>query len=209
MTGPTARTPGDRLAALEAQVASLRGQARAVFTRLDNAGISGDRDLAADLVTLAKIVTDPEITLYGTRHQHPAAVALAEALTRENTGAAPQGPGAPCWIGITPDQRAAQLAELRTWIDAVLRPEYDGYEIRGCWANHPHAIWELSTLAAEWHRTYNRRQPDLRQALEFHDRWLPGTMRRVAAVTRKCEAECDHQKPGKNETPAGGPELEP
>jgi hypothetical protein len=41
------------------------------------------------------------------------------------------------------------------------------------------AIWELSTLAAEWHRTYSGTRPDLARALEFYDRWLPGTMRRI------------------------------
>ena len=82
------------------------------------------------------------------------------------------------------------LDGLRQWADAVLRQHYDGYELRDCWPRHIHAIWELSTLAAEWHRTYNRKNPDLDRALEFHDRWLPGAMRRVADITRRCNPEC-------------------
>ena len=101
-----------------------------------------------------------------------------------------RGPAAPCWIGLSPQDHAAQLAELRQWADTILRREYGGYQLADCWANHPHAIWELSTLAAEWHRTYGRNRPSLDRALEFHDRWLPGTMRRIADITRRCNPEC-------------------
>ena len=80
--------------------------------------------------------------------------------------------------------------ELRQWTDTILRREYGGYPLPACWANHRHAIWELSTLAAEWHCTYTRNRPSLDRALEFHDRWLPGTMRRLADITRRCNPEC-------------------
>jgi hypothetical protein len=72
----------------------------------------------------------------------------------------------------------------------VLRQHYGGYELRDCWPRHIHAIWELSTLAAEWHRIYDGTRPDLAQALEFHDRWLPGTMRRITGITGKCMPQC-------------------
>ena len=47
-----------------------------------------------------------------------------------------------------------------------------------------------ATLAAEWHHIYGGERPDLARALEFYDRWLPGTMRRIAAITRSCVPEC-------------------
>ena len=103
---------------------------------------------------------------------------------------APRGPAAPCWIGLDRHAFAAQLAELRRWSDTVLRQHYCGYELRDCWPSHIHAIWELSTLAAEWHRIYGSERPDLARALEFYDRWLPGTMRRIAGITRTCVPEC-------------------
>jgi hypothetical protein len=83
-----------------------------------------------------------------------------------------------------------QLAELRQWADTVLRRQYRGYELRDCWPSHIHAIWELSTLAAEWHHTHGDERPDLARALEFYDRWLPNTMRRIAGITRTCIPEC-------------------
>jgi len=59
----------------------------------------------------------------------------------------------------------------------VLRQHYSGYELRECWPRHTHAVWELSTLAAEWHHIYAGTRPDLARALEFYDRWLPARIR--------------------------------
>ena len=72
----------------------------------------------------------------------------------------------------------------------MLRQHYGGYELPECWPRHIHAIWELSTLAAEWHHIYAGTRPDLARALEFYDRWLPGTMRRITDMTRGCMPQC-------------------
>jgi hypothetical protein len=104
--------------------------------------------------------------------------------------AAPRGPAAPYWIGLDRPAFDAQLAELRQWADTVLRRYYGGYELRDCRPSHLHAIWELSTLAAAWQRAYGGQRPDLARALKFYDRWLPGTMRRIAYITRTCVPEC-------------------
>jgi hypothetical protein len=167
MTSPPEPAPAEATttAALAVQVAALRGQVRLIFARLDKAGLTGDLNLADQFAELAATVT--------------------QALESP-----PRGPAAPYWIGLDPAEHAAQLAELREWTDTVLRREYGGYQFADCWANHPHAIWELSTLAAEWHRTYGSSRPSLDRALEFHDRWLPGTMRRIADITRRCNPEC-------------------
>jgi len=167
---PEPSPSGEAIVRLAVQVAALRGQVRLIKERLDRAGLTGDLNLADRLDELARTVTDA-------------------------LDSPPHGPAAPCWTGLNPADRASQLTELRQWADTVLRREYGGYQLRGCWANHPHAIWELSTLAAEWHRTYNRRQPSLDRALEFHDRWLPGTMRRIADITRRCNPECAARRP--------------
>ena len=128
----------------------------------------------------------------------PTASPTSPATVTEILDSPPRGPAAPCWIGLDPAEHAAQLAELRQWANTVLRREYGGYQLAACWANHPHAIWELSTLAAEWHRTYSSNQPSLDRALEFHDRWLPGTMRRIADITRRCNPECAARRPAPN-----------
>jgi hypothetical protein len=170
MTSPRAEPPaqalGESLAALAVQVAALRGQIAMINQRLDQAGLRGDLDLAARFEELAQTV--------------------AGALD----AAAPRGPAAPYWIGLDRPAFDAQLAELRQWADTVLRRHYCGYELRDCWPSHLHAIWELSTLAAAWQHAYGGQRPDLARALEFYDRWLPGTMRRIAHITRTCVPEC-------------------
>jgi hypothetical protein len=163
---PSGRALGESLAALAVQVAALRGQVSLINKRLDRAGLRGDLDLAAKFEDLARTVAD--------------------ALD----AAAPCGPAAPYWIGLDRDTYAARLAELRRWTETVLHTQYGSYELRDCWPNHPQAVWELSTLAAEWHRTYSGTRPDLARALEFYDRWLPNTMRRLADMTRTCIPGC-------------------
>jgi hypothetical protein len=159
-------TPDSTVAALAVQLAALRGQVGMLTRRLDQAGLTGDLDLAARFEELARTVAD--------------------ALD----AASPRGPAAPYWLDLDREAYAAQLAELRGWVDTVLRPSYGGYEPRDCWPSHIHVIWELSTLAAEWHRTYGGQRRDLPRALEFYDRWLPGTMRRVSEFTRACVGQC-------------------
>ena len=163
---PSPRTLGESLAALAAQVADLRGQIQAINDRLDRAGLRGGLNLAARFEDLAQTVTG--------------------ALD----AAAPRGPAAPSWIGLDRDTYHARLADLRHWADTVLRQHCGGYELRDCWPRHIHAVWELSTLAAEWHRTYTGARPDLARALEFYDRWLPGTIRRITGITRACMPQC-------------------
>ena len=163
---PSPRAMGESLAALAAQLADLRGQVHVINERLDQAGLRADLNLAARFDQLAQTVTD--------------------ALD----AAGPRGPAAPYWIGLDRDTYHAQLADLRRWAGTVLLPHYGGYELADCWPRHIHAIWELSTLAAEWYRTYGGNRPDLARALEFYDRWLPGTMRRIAGITRQCIPQC-------------------
>ena len=163
---PSPRALGESLAALAAQLADLRGEIRAINERLDQAGLRADLNLADRFEDLAQTVAD--------------------ALD----AAAPRGPAAPYWIGLDRDTYHARLVDLQRWADTVLCQHYGGYELRDCWPRHIHAVWELSTLAAEWHRTYSGSRPDLARALEFYDRWLPNTMRRIAGMTRACMTQC-------------------
>ena len=49
------------------------------------------------------------------------------------------------------------LAELRHWVEDFARKQYPAYmaRLRPCWPNHPEAVWELSTLMAEWERGWS------------------------------------------------------
>jgi hypothetical protein len=72
----------------------------------------------------------------------------------------PRGSAAPYWLDLDREAYAAQLAELKQRVDTVLRPSYGGY------------------------------LPDLPRALDFHECWLPGTMRRVSEYTRAYIGQC-------------------
>ena len=175
MTGPPAEPGvealGESLSALAVQIADLRGQVAQVNQRLDRAGLRGDLDLVARFEELARTVAD-----------------ALDAV-------APHGPAAPSWIGLDRQAYLAQLTGVQHWADTVLRQHYSGYELRDCWPSHIHAVWEISTLAAAWHQAYGGQRPDLARALEFHDRWLPGTMRRVAHITSACVPDCVTRRP--------------
>lgn len=63
--------------------------------------------------------------------------------------------------------------------------------LRACRANHPHAIWELSDPTWTGHS-------------KFHDRWLPGTMRHIADITRRCKPRMRHRRTATSAEPNGG-----
>jgi hypothetical protein len=98
-------------------------------------------------------------------------------------------PQAPYWLGLSKEERAARLAELRAWVDQVGLVQYAEYfgKLPPCWPGHPAAVIELSTVMAEWVRIYgdadNRPLPD---ALVFNDKWLPGVLGRLG-VAIKCD----------------------
>jgi hypothetical protein len=101
-------------------------------------------------------------------------------------------PRAPWWC-VTQAEGQAMLTELREWVDGFARRHYPGYMARlpRCWANHPEAVWELSTLRAEWQRIYDDQDNrELQGALNWHDRYLPGVITRLEAAIKCDEAGC-------------------
>jgi hypothetical protein len=163
---PAPRALGESLAALAAQIADLRGQIHAISERLDEAGLSADMNLAARFEDLAQTVAD-----------------ALEA-------AAPRGPAAPYWIGLDRDTYATRLADLRQWADTVLRQHYGGCELRDCWAATSTPSGNCRPWPPNGIAPTAAAAPDLARALEFSDRWLPGTMRRITDITRACMPQC-------------------
>jgi hypothetical protein len=93
-------------------------------------------------------------------------------------------PSAPRWDGRDPEAEAAQLAELRGWVEESLRVQYPGYlrSLHPCWPNHREALWELGVLQAEWARVYGGETAPLADAQWWHERWLPGALNRLRAA---------------------------
>lgn len=114
---------------------------------------------------------------------------LAEAVARNRL----KPPPAPWWC-VDADEGRKMLAELGEWFDSFLRPHYADYVTRipRCWPAHMAAVWELSTLRAEWIRVYgDEDNRDLQGALAWLNRYLPDAVDRIAAALSKCdEAGC-------------------
>lgn len=103
-------------------------------------------------------------------------------------------PPAPWW-GVNRDQGTAMLAELREWVEGFLTRHYPGYATRlaGCWWRHMEAVWELSTLRAEWERIYgDEENRDLQGALAWHDKYLPGVIARLAEAIKCVPGSCQY-----------------
>jgi hypothetical protein len=75
--------------------------------------------------------------------------------------------------------------------------------VRDCWDQHPDAVTELSACWLEFRRIFApagpgrpaARRPSLADTLVYLDRWLPGTLRRVKAITEKCTGIDGHASP--------------
>lgn len=99
-------------------------------------------------------------------------------------------PQAPYWLGLSEEEHAARLSQLRAWVEQVGFGQYPGYfeRLKKCWPAHREAVIELSTLMTEWVRIYG--EPDnrpLQDALIWNDKWLPGVLTRLeVAIT--CDA---------------------
>jgi hypothetical protein len=208
-------TEPDPVAALAAQLEELRGRlacSQAIVTswnaRLEREGIGGTLMLRHEIKQLTRKL-DAEIARFGSEAQREAR-AEAEAEIREELKKLRQKIDAaiakheadelpaPYWLGLSGDELAAELAELRTWVERVARVEWPGYmdRIAPCWANHPEAVRELSNLMTEWTRIYG--DPDnrpLQDALWFYERWLPGVLSRLAQVVKCDVAGCRLTRP--------------
>lgn len=117
---------------------------------------------------------------------------LGERLTEVEQALAdmPGGKGLPAikWAALSPEDAAAVRADLSAWVDGVLLVFYPSARdsLRDCWAAHADAITEVSLIWLEYKRVFDPSRPPLADALVYHDRWLPGALRRVAKITERC-----------------------
>jgi hypothetical protein len=161
-------TEPDPVAALAAQLEELRGE-------IGSLGARHSDDYGQVMILLLEVKKLRE--------------KLDEAMAKRQTA----GPDAPCWLGLSRDEHATRLGELREWVDRVARVQWPGYLVKlpPCWANHPEAVWEMANLMTEWARIYD--DPDnrpLQDALWFFERWLPGVLSRLAQAVKCDVAGC-------------------
>jgi hypothetical protein len=111
-----------------------------------------------------------------------------------------KGPAIIAWHELNPDQYTAHLANLAGWLDTFLAAYPSAATaIRECWRAHKDAVTELGLIWCEFTRIYAAERPSLDEALVFHDRWLPGVLRRVQQITANCATGCALARPAWNE----------
>lgn len=161
----TSRPPDNlSLEALAAQVADLRGQLLTIKARVEAAGMVG-----------------------GGIKLHEQVAALGAQIAEMLSGGTPGRPVVPNWATMTKDEHAAAVADLGEWYTGFLLASYPHTPSAPCWDRHPDALWELSTLRAEWQRVYDRNNPELAGAIAFHQQLLPGVSGRLVAIFANCQ----------------------
>lgn len=100
---------------------------------------------------------------------------------------------------------AEVLDELHGWLRAVyVRYEGTGDQpapiLSDCWAWHPGAVTELHALYRVWLAAFDGPRASDQAVADWHDRYRPGTVRRVNAALRECRPE-KHVDPMKYRPP--------
>jgi hypothetical protein len=112
-----------------------------------------------------------------------------------------KGPEIIAWHELDPRQYAAHLADLAAWMDTFLAAYPSAAaSVRPCWKEHKDAVTELGLIWCEFTRIYTSERPSLDEALVFHDRWLPGVLKRVHQITANCATGCTLTRAAWDET---------
>jgi hypothetical protein len=111
-----------------------------------------------------------------------------------------KGPEVIAWHDLDPEHHAVHLADLATWLDTFLTAYPSAAaSVRPCWKDHKDAVTELGLIWCEFTRIYTAERPGLDEALIFHDRWLPGVLKRVQQITAQCATGCVLSRPAWDE----------
>lgn len=125
---------------------------------------------------------------------------LADTTTTTNHEQGAGNPaGAPTsWLTLDdPDTAQTIMTQLVDWLGKVYI-HYPGAadSLGECWPRHPAVIEELLALQAAWHAAYTSPDATAQRAIDWHDRHLPGTQRRLRATLADC-SEAAHQPGGR------------
>ncbi|WP_103383426.1 hypothetical protein [Pseudonocardia dioxanivorans] len=204
--GPYNPPPSTGTAAALAEMRRLRDEVAQLRTAVAGGEGSGElralvQDLAARHTELASAVSEglaPELgalrqfTTEELARQRQQLNEVLQALSRERNPPVD-------WPQLTAAQARHQWAVLARWIAEVLVPWYEvtREELPDCWALHRPVVIELSWLRSAHVQAYAPTSPP-HVAGEWHQRWRPGVIARLAQVIdrRLC-------RPGEHLVPQG------
>jgi hypothetical protein len=100
-----------------------------------------------------------------------------------------------CWRHLGPRATATLTAELGGWVD-WLRGRYPlARRVPPCWASHPELVEELTALWVAWQAAYTHPDAHPTAPADWHDRWLPGLLHRLAHGPHATDCDPDHHRP--------------
>ena len=114
--------------------------------------------------------------------------ALARHLGPNGPGETEDGPpSVRAWLLTDdPDQGAVDLVDLCGWLRRVYL-RYPRTDLPSCWLWHPHAVEELWWLRCAHAEAYHPENGSWLRVGDWHDRQLPGVVRRLTAAVGSCE----------------------
>lgn len=179
---------GDEVQALRGQLAALRGD------DTDDLSLADVRDLAHDLAGTVEAIArrpnphDPEDRGGDLAQLHKAMLELTEDINNLAAGLAAVDFRPPCWVDLTQEEAREAWRALYEWLRDVLFARYPIKEeqLPPCWYLHPAAVEELSWLHTAWCAAYRNPNASPTAAGEWHDRWMPGVLRRIADEWADC-----------------------
>jgi hypothetical protein len=169
-----------------------------------------DAGAGASLAALARRADEQETRIAGLEEREASArkavkeaarlaatVDQLSAAVTARAGPASEGaaPRPRIWAGLGQDQYLSAARELGRWVTTVLLPTYPDLlgALPYCWPWHARACQELDCLYCGWMAWAS---PDgagtARDALEWHDRYLPGTARRLKTHLGECTSRGQH-----------------
>lgn len=177
----------DEVQAMRGQLVELRGDAETL-------SLADVRDLTHDLAGTVEAIArrpnphDPGDAGGDLAQLHKAVIDLAEDINNLAAGLAAADFRPPCWVDLTQEEAVDAWRELYEWLRDVLLARYPITEeqIPPCWYLHPAAVEELSWLHTAWCAAYRNTKASPTAAGEWHDRWLPGVLRRVGDDWASC-----------------------
>jgi hypothetical protein len=162
---------------------------------------------AHDLATVRRRLDDLAETAGEIGALRAEVASVAQAATETTATPAPGQAPTSWWPDLTIGENRAQALEcLAVWVDEVLRDRHPELynQLGACWYLHPDILDELTALRAAWYAAYRDPAAPPEAAIEWHDRWLPGAMRRCRIAIRARGCKGRHEKA----TPATEPFMD-
>ncbi|HEX6514911.1 MAG TPA: hypothetical protein VF049_05025 [Nocardioidaceae bacterium] len=200
--GPSKKNTSDPVVDLAGELADLGADVEALRGELgqlrgedaDNLSLADVRDLAHDLARAVEELVrrpnphDPDDVGGDLAQLRSAVTSLAEDIENLAAGLAAVDFRPPCWVDLTQEEAREAWRELYEWLRDVLFARYPITEqqVPPCWYLHPAAVEELSWLRTAWCAAYRNPKASPTAAGEWHDRWLPGVLRRIADEWADC-----------------------